>query len=260
MAPTLLFTDVDGTLLDRAGAYAMTAGELAQVRDRVAVILASSRTILELARNQRDLGIEGPVVAENGAVVALPWDDALREVGAFEEIDRRQWCVVAVGAPAQELRAEARTIAKSLGTAFIDQGEIDPAVGRRYSLALQQVNGRDATSLDHLANALRRSGRSVASGGAWLCITGGADKGRGVRTVLDCYTRLARPVGIVAAAGDGDNDVPLLLAATRRFVISRDDGTWHPALRALPRAECVPIPGIAGWREVIRQLAAPQEV
>lgn len=259
MAPTLLFTDVDGTLLDRAGAYAMTAGELAEVRDRVAVILASSRTILELSRNQRDLGLDGPVVAENGAVVALPWDDTLREVGAFEEIDGRNWCVVAIGAPAQELRAEARTIATSLGTAFIDQGEVEPAVGRRYSLALQQAPGRDAASLDRLADALRRSGRSVASGGSWLCVTGGADKGRGVRTVLDCYRRLALPFRAVAAAGDGDNDVALLLAAERRFVIGHDDGTWHPSLRALPRVECVPIPGIAGWREVIRRLAAPQE-
>ncbi len=260
MPAILLFTDVDGTLLDREGRYAVSSDEIARAKDRVAVILASSRTILELSRNQRDLGLDGPLVAENGAVVALPWSDALSDVGAYEEIDGRKWCVVAVGAPVPELRAEARTVADSLGARYVDQGEAEPDIGRRYSLALRPPPGHDASTLEHLADALRRRGRSVASGGAWLCVTGGADKGRGVRTVLDCYKRLARPVGIVAAAGDGDNDVPLLLAATRRFVISRDDGTWHPALRALPRVECVPIPGIAGWREVIRQLAAPQEV
>ncbi|GMV08546.1 MAG: hypothetical protein AMXMBFR55_02800 [Gemmatimonadota bacterium] len=260
MPPTLLFSDVDGTLLDREGRYAMRPAELAQVRDRVTVILASSRTILELSRNQRDLGLDGPVVAENGAVIALPWDEATGDLGAHEVIDDREWCVVAVGAPAQELRAEARAAAESLGTAFVDQHVAEPGVGRRYSLALRPAPGQAADSLDRLANTLRRGGRAVASGGTWLCVTGGADKGRGVRTVLDCLRRLGRPIGRVAAAGDGDNDVPLLLAAERRFVIGHDDGTWHPALRVLPRAECVPIPGVAGWREVIRQLAEPQEV
>ena len=42
-------------------------------------------------------------------------------------------------------------------------------------------------------------------------------------------------------------------------LFGRDDGTWHPALRALPDVECVPTPGIAGWREVMRQLNALQE-
>lgn len=259
MPATLLFSDVDGTLLDRHGTYAMTGVELAQFRAQVSVVLASSRTVLELSRNQRDLGLEGPVVAENGAVVALPWSDALADIGVPEAIDGRDWCVVAVGAPAPELRAEARAAAESLGVSFVDQGEVEPGLGRRYSLALRPGSGRDASSLDALADRLRRLGRSVASGGSWLCVTGGADKGRGMRTVLDCLQRLACPYGLVAAVGDGDNDVPLLLAAERRFVIGHDDGTWHPALRALPGADCVPVPGIAGWREVIRRLAAPQE-
>ena len=37
---------------------------------------------------------------------------------------------------------------------------------------------------------------------------------------------------VVAAAGDGDNDVPLLAVASNRFVISGQDGRWHPALMA----------------------------
>lgn len=259
MPPVLFFSDVDGTLLDREGTYAMTASELAVVQTRVSVILASSRTILELSRNQRDLGLEGPVVAENGAVVALPWSDAIADVGVREEIDGRVWCVVAVGAPAPELRADARAIAASLGVAFVDQGDVEPGVGRRYSLAVRPLPDQDPSALDALADRLRRHGRTVASGGTWFCVTGGADKGRGLRTVLDSDPRLARHHACVAAAGDGDNDVPLLLAADRRFVIGHDDGTWHPALRALPQVECVPIPGIAGWREVIRRLTAPQE-
>lgn len=71
--------------------------------------------------------------------------------------------------------------------------------------------------------------------------------------------RLGRRYDLVSAVGDGDNDVALLQSVARRFVVARDDGTWHPALRQVRNAECVPVPGIAGWREVLRTLAERQE-
>ena len=88
---------------------------------------------------------------------------------------------------------------------------------------------------------------------------GGAEKGRGVRAVLSALALLGRPRALVAAVGDGDNDVSLLLAADRRFVIRRADGTCHASLRALPGVEYAPTPGIDGWRDVWRQLTGIQE-
>jgi len=46
---------------------------LERLRDRgCPVVLTSSKTLAELEVLQRDLGIEGPVIAENGALLALP--------------------------------------------------------------------------------------------------------------------------------------------------------------------------------------------
>ena len=256
----LLFSDVDGTLLGADGRYAMSAAELAPALQQLDVVLASSRTVLELARNQRDLGIEGPVVAENGAVIAWPSTDALSSVGLREEIDGRPWRVALLGMPADELRAEVREAAQRLGTAYIDQEEVEPALGRRCSVLLRPIPGRDFASLDALAAVLRLRGLAVASGGTWLAVTGGADKGDGVRAVREWWQRAGRDHARIAAAGDGDNDVPLLLACDRRFVIARDDGTWHPALQGIPDVECIETPGIAGWCDVIRRLTRPQEI
>ncbi|MBK6487490.1 MAG: HAD hydrolase family protein [Gemmatimonadetes bacterium] len=260
MPPRLLFSDVDGTLLGADGRYAMSAAELAPAVRELDLVLASSRTVLELARNQRDLGIDGPVVAENGAVMGWPSTDSLSSVGLREDLDGRAWRVVLIGMPASELRAEVREAAKRLGTTYVDQEDVDPALGRRCSVLLRPIPGRDFDALDALAAVLRLRGLSVASGGSWLAVTGGADKGDGVRAVRDWWRRAGREHALVAAAGDGDNDIPLLLACDRRFVIARDDGTWHPALQALPGVECIETPGIAGWCDVIRRLTRPQEM
>ncbi len=260
MPARLLFSDVDGTLLGADGAYAMSAAELASAVPRLDIVLASSRTVRELSRNQRDLGIEGPLVAENGAVMAWPAAAALWDVGARETIDARSWQVVLIGASAQTLRAEVREAAQRLGTEYIDQADVEPTLGRRCSVLLRPVPGRDFGSLEALATALRARGLSVVSGGSWLAVTGGADKGDGVRAVLACWQRLGHRHALVAAAGDGDNDQALLLAAERRFVIARPDGSWHPALCALPGVECMTTAGVAGWRDVVHRLTRAQEV
>ncbi|HNV73167.1 MAG TPA: HAD hydrolase family protein [Gemmatimonadaceae bacterium] len=260
MRSILLLSDVDGTLLDRAGQYAIGAGELRAAGTRVTLVLVSSRTVLELSQNQRALGLQGPVVAENGAVVAWPWHESLRTYGTQEEIDGCTWCVRHVGRPASEIREASRSAAHAAGVAYVDQADVEPTLGRRCSVLLRPVPGASDASLAPLAQALRVNGWTVASGGAWLAVTGDADKGRGVVVLQSALTGLGQRYDITAAVGDGDNDVSLLLAADRRFVIGRDDGTWHPSLRALPDAECVPTPGIAGWREVLRQLTALQEV
>lgn len=259
MPGRILFSDVDGTLLGTDGRYAMSAAELAPVLPYLDIVLASSRTVLELSRNQRDLGIEGPVVAENGAVVAWPSAPALSGIGVQETIDARSWQVVLIGTSADRLREAVQEAARRLGTRYIDQADVEPSLGRRCSVLMRPEAGRDFGSLDALAQLLRDRGLSVASGGSWLAVTGGADKGDGVRAVLSLRQQQGRTPEVVAAAGDGDNDRALLLAADRRFVVARGDGTCHPALRVLPKVECMTTAGIAGWRDVIQRLTAAQE-
>ncbi len=256
----ILFSDVDGTVLDRHGRYAMRADEVAPYLFELTIVLASSRTILELSRNQRDLGVLGPVVAENGAVVALPWHELLASAGTREEIDGRSWCVLTLGVHEDVLRADVQEAARTTGTPYVDQRDVESTLGRRCSVLLRPVEGASAASLSPIAYALRAQGHSVASGGDWLAVTGGADKGRGVHAVVELLATLGTRPAILGAVGDGDNDVPLLHAVEHRFVIARDDGTWHPALREIPGVSCIDTPGIAGWREVIpRMVMLPAE-
>ena len=254
---TLLFTDVDGTLLDGRGRYAMTAQDLSPFLRTVSIVLASSRTVLELSRNQRDLGIDGPVVAENGAVIALPWSQSTSLPGVREVIDEREWRVVKLGATATSIRDVIRSNAAALQTRYIDQLDIEPALGRECSVLLRPEAGDDFASLDSLAAALISQGYTVASGGSWLAVTHGADKGIGARALIDVLRVAGQSFARVAAVGDGDNDASLLQVADERFVIRGTDGSWHAELLAIPGVRCMLPVGIAGWRDVITTTASP---
>nr|WP_072255208.1 HAD-IIB family hydrolase [Escherichia coli] len=78
--PLLVFSDLDGTLLDsHSYDWQPTAPWLSRLREaNVPVILCSSKTSAEMLYLQKTLGLQGlPLIAENGAVIQLAeqWQD-----------------------------------------------------------------------------------------------------------------------------------------------------------------------------------------
>ena len=70
----IIFTDVDGTLIDHT-TYSIEAasGALARLAERgVPLVLCSSKTRAEVERLQRELGRAHPFVTENGGGVFVP--------------------------------------------------------------------------------------------------------------------------------------------------------------------------------------------
>lgn len=67
----LIVTDIDGTLLDHNGRLPCSAHEWRCAVRPYSVAFASSRTLDELMVLQRALGVVGPCIAEDSAVLAL---------------------------------------------------------------------------------------------------------------------------------------------------------------------------------------------
>ena len=86
----VIFTDLDGTLLDYDGyQFAPAGGGLDHVRmERVPLVFCSSKTFEEQKRYQREMELEGPLVVENGSAVVLPRgyfaEEAVRAVAEGE--------------------------------------------------------------------------------------------------------------------------------------------------------------------------------
>jgi len=260
--PLLVFTDLDGSLLDeRTYGWAPAREALERLRAaKVPVVPCSSKTHEEIDALVTELALGGPFIGENGGVIVVP-------VGhlPFEPDGARRagdTLIVTAGVSRDRLvrslaELAAETGVRVLGFAGMSADEIarrtglEPAAAARASrrecdepfLVLDDAEG----GAQAIRRAAARRGLRVTTGGRFFHLMGDTDKGRAVDRVVAWYRQAGRPVSTVGL-GDAANDLPLLRAVARPIVIPRADGAPDPPLaRALPHAELAPGPGPAGW-------------
>ena len=263
----LIASDVDGTLLDSGGHFPAPVGVIHDLLGAATLLLASSRTVAELAFLQRRLRITGPMIAENGGVVA--WDASWMGVdqGSPHLVDRRSLRVLSLGAPSLAILDLVRPVAMELGISFRTQGEYllerSAATGKARRAASARALERNHSllieleepgQLEMLRTALAPLGVRVASGGRWVGMVHGSDKGQALQLLvaLTRHREHARP--LVVGIGDAANDAPLLAACDVRFVIRRDSGGPDPQLATVPGAVVLDRPGTAGWLEMLERV------
>lgn len=249
----VLFSDVDGTLLDERGRYAVTPRQIREFASCVELVLTSSRTIPELLEIQRDLDLHGPLIAENGALLSVPPGWRGMRAGIRRRIAGVDLRVVALGERAARLRPVVRRCAARVGVRAVEQRDTLPdqgrAIGRTHSILLKEnAPPRQWAAFQAL---LQGRGLDATHSGRWLAITRGADKGAGVRFLLALAARRGAPFAVAAAVGNAENDVALLAAVERPFVIRNPRQGHDPALASLPRAHLLQAVGIAGWPEAL---------
>lgn len=238
-----LFSDVDGTLLDASDRLALTPGRVSTIAARVELVLASSRTLAELAVLQRRLGLSAALVAENGAVVSFP----ARWRGSRST--RRE--VLTVGDKTATLVPVIHRCAAAVGVRVINQKFFLPDRGRSlkrsHSVCLQNWSGETSK---RFLDLLHENGLDATRSGRWITVTRGANKGTGVRAVLDRARQLGAPFRQTVAIGNAANDVSLLEAARLRLSVKNRTG-HHPELRNLPGVHLLSSSGARGWQEVL---------
>jgi mannosyl-3-phosphoglycerate phosphatase len=269
----MVVTDLDGTLLDRE-TYDFAPARPALDALRVAgipLVLCSSKTRSEMEPLADALGVEGPLVVENGGAVVVPagpapvWPPWERGPGGR--------AVLVLGARRDRLLSELPGVAREAGVRVRSFVEMTPeevagltglALGQA-ALALQREydepfvvldpSGRDAAVDARLDAAARGRGLRVTHGGRLHHLTGPSDKGQAIRAILH-----GAPGGVegqVVGLGDAANDLPLLAAVTRPIVMPLPDGSVDPALAArLAGAERAPSPGPAGWAAAVLAVLA----
>jgi Cof subfamily protein (haloacid dehalogenase superfamily) len=221
--PKIFFSDLDGTLLDDDGAVhpdtVQAFGELAAKGTRI--VLASGRIPRNMVEVCKALGLEGPQITMNGALLCDPLtgeelhghpldEIAVREHLAFAR-ERGLPAVVAYpdGYAAPDVEPLRAAIAAPLLTEVTDIDEL--ARSRPYKTYLLTGYQRFRQVLDEAYQVF--AGRyHVTSGGVDDSIEllhPKANKGHAATTLA---RRLGVPMAEVAAAGDGLNDVEMLRA------------------------------------------------
>ncbi|QOV62406.1 mannosyl-3-phosphoglycerate phosphatase-related protein [Kosakonia pseudosacchari] len=261
--PLLIFTDIEGTLLDsHTGEWQPAAEWLARLRQRkIPVILCSSKTAAEMIAIQNLLQLQGlPFIAENGAVIQLDehWQD-------HDDYPR-----IITGSPHAEIARVLTQLRQSNGWKFTTFTELDehvlaeltgltPAQSNLAKLqeASETLIWRDSDErMAAFDDALAQLGLRVVQGARfWHVLDERGGKDQAVSWLTRQYRHYQGKRAVTVGLGDGPNDAPLLdnvdyavvvKGLNRQGVTLRQDSP--------PRVYHTQHEGAAGWREGLDHL------
>lgn len=270
--PILLFSDVDGTLIDANYQCPVSSHILKATATRIKLIFVSSRTIEELLHLNQQLQLKGDCIGENGGLIAtrdpllsLFWENQQQLVHAGQTVTLHP-----LAAPAVRVKEKLQLLADKyqLHLRFFDElSEEELAIQSGYDLAAaRRARMRRHSVLivpppqeempERIWEKLREEGLEVSFGGKWYSVLHGSNKGKAIKSYLagyqQCYHGNVHTVGI----GNQDNDASLLEAVDRRFVIRNPVQGYAPALKKISNVTLLQEEGPAGWTEMLENLFA----
>jgi len=246
----LIFSDLDGTLLDSTYSYtaAIPALELAE-RCGIPIILSSSKTRAEIETIRVAMGNLHPFIPENGGAAVIPTNaDGEHKTVPF-------------GTSYQELTGALHRLAKQSrvkvrGFSDMTAAEVAESTGltlqqaalakqREYDEPFQVSDAREAAGL---LRSIEDAGLRWTRGGRFFHITGANDKAMAARAIRDCYG-LVHPRPTTIALGDAPNDCELLRFADIPVIVKSPHTAELAAM--VPNARITRLPGPAGWNEAV---------
>ncbi len=220
----LVFTDLDGTLLDDGYDLETAAEAINALQARnVAVVPVSSKTLPELAALAAFIDVPTPWIFENGAGIAWPQD--LTPAGSFVQKFGR---AIELHEPGYaEICRLLAALRKRHGFAFhgfADMSALDVAnTTGLTTLGAHQAKDRlvsepivwqdSATRLDEFTLALADLSLKIVEGGRFRHVMPQTDKGSAAKRVRRVYRYMQGHAKHTVACGDSPNDLPLFRVA-----------------------------------------------
>lgn len=252
----LVFTDLDGTLLDH-DSYAWQPAQRALERLaelNIPLLINSSKTAAEITVLRRELQNTHPYIVENGGAVFLPTENG-------EEIHP-------LGGSYQKIRATLTDLRHKhdyhfSGFADLGVNGVMTATGLERAAAEAACERQstepilwqgDELRREAFRNDLAREGLQLVKGGRFHHVMGMTDKGQAMKWLADRY-RKTKPETefVLVALGDGENDLPMLQLADIAVVIRPHSGA---ALTVTGHNRVIRpgFPGPYGWQEALDEI------
>lgn len=262
----IIFTDLDGTLLDlNSYSYKGAESALSKLREqKTPLIFCSSKTRMEQEFYQKKLGVKHPFIVENGAAIFLR-NDYFDFEYKHQKSDAK-YHIIEIGMPYKMIREKLIKIRNENGFKFKGYGdmtvdEVSKLTGldfeatkrarsREYS---ETINFTDsAKQLQKFEKALQKEGLQCSHGGRFLTVTATSNnKGKAVRILKNLYFHAFGSITTVGI-GDAMNDLPLLSEVDRPILLLRPEENWQK--QNLPNLQKIPGSGPEVWGRVITGL------
>lgn len=265
--PLVLFTDLDGTLIDHNTYSADGAREALRLltEREVPVIFCSSKTFAEQIFLQKQLSLRQPFIVENGSAVAVPNGYFVSKPIIFLKPcevadDYELFCLAHAAAAA--IRAELAHFQNIKGFSDASDAELSDATGltgealgraRERQFTETLLTALDAEQVVFLEKNLAEKGLSLSRGGRFYTVQSKqADKGKAVQWLTDVFRKNLHTAPLTAAVGDSPNDEPMLAAVDFPFLVQKPGGFWTKMeMPGLKKIEGV---GPVGFSATVRML------
>lgn len=243
---TLVFTDLDGTLLDH---HDYSFGPVLPVLEKLAelgipVIANTSKTRAEWLHLREHFENKDAFVVENGSAIIFPDGECV----VFGE--RRERILDILKPLRERYRFEGFAdwgLAGIVAKTGLDRESAKRSADREFSEPLVWKGSEEEKA--EFRRELHEAGLNTLEGGRFLHVLGKTDKGKALRFMRG---RHEAPVTIIAL-GDGRNDIAMLEAADIGIVIASPTGKrleLPPGSRVLRSA----LEGPHGWAETMGPL------
>lgn len=259
----LLFTDLDGSLLDHDDySFDPALPALARLREaRVPVIPATSKTAVEVIALNRSLENPAPFIFENGTGLALPQG---LFTGHGSDIVLGEYCLRLLGRSYDSIVRILDELRSREGYRF--DGFADwstkavatrTGLSMRDALAAKQRRGSEPIlwhdseeALAAFSSRLAEQNLQPVRGGRFISIQGEATKASAMRELSGYYADKWQQTPQIIAVGDSANDLDMLRDAHHAIVIRSATGT-HLGLDNHRSVFFTDHAGPYGWREGI---------
>lgn len=261
----VVFSDLDGTLLDHhTYSHAPAAEALTALkRGGHVLVLCSSKTQAEMTPLHAELGLDGPIICENGGGIFAPANHPITSQGNKWQAESDGWALWPLGMSYFDLRErfgrfKDRFSARGFGD--MSDGQVAELTGlspTQAALAREREFNEPVLLPDaheqeaEFTLAAKAEGLAVTRGGRFHHLLGGGDKGRAVELVAELYQGLGSNL-VTAAIGDAPNDQPMLAAVDHPMQVARPGG-GHAEMDCTGLVR-EPLDGPAGFNHAVLDL------
>ncbi len=260
----IVFTDLDGTLLDHSTySYGEAEKALKSLKARkVPLVLCSSKAREEIKVYRERLSNNEPFISENGGAIFIP-----EEYGLKCEYDKVEdgYLVVEIGSEYKTLLDAFGKVKKNTGVDLknITEFTVDELVrltglskeeaclAQKRDYILPFVIDGVQEDVENIKREIQSLGFNYTEGVRFVYLMGGNDKGKAVKVLVDIFRKNFPELKIITVGlGDSLNDLPMLEAVDKAILVQKESGSYEERIKVegLVYADGI---GPVGWNKAV---------
>jgi mannosyl-3-phosphoglycerate phosphatase len=262
----IIFTDLDGTLLDYENySYSDASPALKFINDKkIPLVFCTSKTRVEVETLQKEIGVNNPFIVENGSAIFIPKEHHIHEIDG--STDAGDYWQIILGVNYQTIRSFIKNIDKQFkvkGFGDMNVKDISKLTGLSVEKAamakLREFTEpfviSDPKNIPEIKKSALFYDIAVTKSGRFYHFIGNnSNKGVAVTRLRNIYSRLTKQEMLTIGLGDSTNDFPMLISVDIPVLIPNSDGSY--ADLDLPGIIRAAFPGSKGWNNTILSLLA----